>query len=375
MQSTSSSSSRREIVSKRVIESRLEDLIERGRTQANGVFERLQKDAVKDQIARVGANGGSTIQAAIIGCRIGVEVNGTPYSLHNHALGQLGGRLGLPTAWLREWGHSPKPWQRESVADVLATTLSRTDRQERLLIRSVDDEVRGVLSDAYRRISSTVLMKAFAAAIKAAGMTPYRATYSDVRWDVGVVLTEPFGLRTPDGVDYVAAMLGLRNSDFGASAMELTLNILRLACINGMTGQSIAKQVHLGRRLPDDIRLSESTYQLDTRATAAVLRDTVKSIMEPAKLQKRLEPVQAAAEDRIDASAQVEGLVRAKRLTKTEGEAVTKVLVERDPSVVPTGDPTRWQLANAISSLAHADGLPVDRRDELEAVGGQLLFG
>lgn len=74
------------------------------------------------------------------------------FSLHDNAIGQLAERMGIPQRYLRGLA-SGEPWAIALAAHLLNQHSDWTQRS-RVLVRTVGQQVRGVLSDSYRRLNS-----------------------------------------------------------------------------------------------------------------------------------------------------------------------------------------------------------------------------
>jgi hypothetical protein len=358
-----------------VLAKKLDDLVASGKVETESLVRRLRQERIDDVVAPVGPDAGSARPSVFFDPKskqVGVGFGGKVRRFHPHAAAQFGVKLGVPSAWLRE-SLAGEPWRRELIADVMETTLQRTAARERLLLRSVGAEVRGVLSDQYRRLDSAVLVGAFADACAAAGAVPYRAHATDTSWSISAVLPQPIGLELDKhGTEFVAACVHVRSSDFGAGPLELSFEILRLLCTNGLIGRSALRQVHLGGRLPDDLVLSQKTFDLDSATQASAVGDVTTKLLEPAYVRGQFARVQAAAKAEVEPEREVDGLVRARRLTPQEGEALEAALMRSNPAEIPAGPTTRWRFAQAVSWLAH--GVDRERGAELERLGGSLVM-
>lgn len=360
------------------VQARIDGMIAQGREQAGQLLTQLSTDYIEDEIVKVGpgANGQGI---EVVRFEDSAEVflrrgQGKARTLHAHAAAQLGDKLSIPGAWLRNQ-LTGEGWQRDIGADLLATTLANTKTRERLLMRSVGGQVRGVLSDSYRRISSPALAEAGASALASIGAVPYQARANDLKWEVSAILPNAIELPTRHhGVEIIGAGVRFGNSDFGDGAQFLALFLLRLWCSNGAIGESLLRQVHLGRQLPDDIALSEKTYRLDTAAQASLLGDLIRGGLGEEKLRDRLQKVQANAAETVEPEAVLGGLVRAKKLTKAEAEAAMATVARSDPAQVPTGPATRYKLGQALSWISKAGEVRAERTLELEALAGSLIL-
>ena len=88
-------------------------------------------------------------------------------------------KVAVPAKYLRELSEGAA-WQRRLAAEILNQHSSWTERS-RLLVRTVDDQVRGVLSDSYRRLNSVELGDAAHNAAAAERAEELATTYSYVR--------------------------------------------------------------------------------------------------------------------------------------------------------------------------------------------------
>ena len=81
-----------------------------------------------------------------------------------------------------------------------------------------------------------------------------------------------------NGIVEMAFGARLSTSDYGDGALELRAFLMQGVCLNGMCRNSVMRQVHLGARLPENMGISQHTYELDTKTQASAIRDLTKSI-------------------------------------------------------------------------------------------------
>ncbi len=167
-------------------------------------------------------------------------------------------------------------------------------------------------------------------------------------------------------------LLTLCSSDFGAGPLELSFELLRVVCVNGLIGKSALRQVHLGRKLPDELGLSESTYRLDSETQASAICDITVNLLSVRHIKAQIDLMRRSSSVVIDPQEEVQGLVRAKRISRIQGEEVERVLMRGNDSEIPTGSATYWKLAQAISWVAKGHE---DQQNDLEKLAGTLVFG
>lgn len=81
------------------------------------------------------------------------------FSVHSNAVRQLADRMGVPQRYLLNLAGGDE-WAQQLAAHLLNEHSSWTQRS-RVLIRTVGEQVRGVLSDSYRRLNSVEILTAF----------------------------------------------------------------------------------------------------------------------------------------------------------------------------------------------------------------------
>lgn len=292
------------------------------------------------------------------------------FTLHDNAIGQLADRMGIPQRYLRGLA-SGEPWAKQLAATLLNEHSGWTQRS-RVLVRTVGKQVRGVLSDSYRRLNSVEILTAFVQEAADQGAVISDAYMNDTKIWAETILPTPLTVPTAKNGD-VVIFAGARfsTSDYGDGAVDMRAFLLNGACLNGMVRESVMKQVHLGSKLPDNLQLSQQTYELDTKTTVSAVRDLTKGLFSKDNLMKKAIEIQGASEMEVDFEHELKRLTRDGGLLKQEGKEVEKILMRNDPEDGVQGGATLWKLTQAIT--AHARELSPERSRELHELSGQLL--
>lgn len=292
------------------------------------------------------------------------------FTLHDNAIGQLADRMGIPQRYLRGLA-SGEPWAKQLAATLLNEHSGWTQRS-RVLVRTVGTQVRGVLSDSYRRLNSVEILTAFVQEAAQQGAVISDAYMNDTKIWAETILPTPLTVPTSKNGD-VVIFAGARfsTSDYGDGAVDMRAFLLNGACLNGMVRESVMKQVHLGSKIPDNLQLSQQTYELDTKTTVSAVRDLTKGLFSKDNLMKKAIEIQGASEMEVDFEHELKRLTRDGGLLKQEGKEVEKILMRNDPEDGVQGGATLWKLTQAIT--AHARELSPERSRELHELSGQLL--
>lgn len=346
---------------------RLEQMIEDGRARAAAVIEAVQTQQPQDYIVK-----SSSVTFAPDDNRLLMSFmrDGEPCDLrlHRHALQQAAGRVDLPWSYLGDLVAPGAPaWALDLAAHNLnALYAQRTAPGTRSLARSVAGEVRGWLSDRYRRLDSRPITDAFCAACATTGALPIEGYVTDTKIALKAVLPTVY-----EPVPYEVMAFGamLENSDFGNGALGLRIFCVRLWCTNYAIGDFGVREIHLGGKLADDVEWSDKTYALDTARTVSQIGDVVRGHLGPAAIDKFMATIKQAHEEKVDPKDAV-ALLR-KSLSKGETEAAVAAFNSPDVEMLPQGN-TRWRLSNAVSWLAGKCD-DTERKLDLMKVAGALL--
>ena len=359
-----------------VVMNKVQRMIDGKAVGVRATMERLVNEGkiAQDYIAPIGVNLKINDHSPVItfsaNGSLRMDMPDGQFTLHDNAIGQLADRMGIPQRYLRGLA-SGEPWAKQLAATLLNEHSGWTQRS-RVLVRTVGTQVRGVLSDSYRRLNSVEILTAFVQEAADQGAVISDAYMNDTKIWAETILPTPLTVPTAKNGD-VVIFAGARfsTSDYGDGAVDMRAFLLNGACLNGMVRESVMKQVHLGSKLPDNLQLSQQTYELDTKTTVSAVRDLTKGLFSKDNLMKKAIEIQGASEMEVDFEHELKRLTRDGGLLKQEGKEVEKILMRNDPEDGVQGGATLWKLTQAIT--AHARELSPERSRELHELSGQLL--
>lgn len=359
-----------------VVMNKVQKMIDGKAVGVQATMERLINEGkiAQDYIAPIGVNLKHKDHSPVItfngGDSLTMNMPDGLFSLHDNAIGQLADRMGVPQRYLRTLA-SGETWAKNLAAEILNEHSGWTQRT-RVLVRTVGTQVRGVLSDSYRRLNSVEILTAFVQEASRQGAVISDAYMNDTKVWAETILPQPIVIPTAKNGD-VIIFAGARfsTSDYGDGAVDMRAFLLNGACLNGMVRESVMKQVHLGSKLPDNLQLSQRTYELDTRTTVSAVKDLTKGLFSRDNLMKKACEIQGASEIDVDFEHELKKLTRDGGLLKSEGKEVEKILMRNDPEDGVQGGATLWKLTLAIT--AHARELTPERSRELHEISGALL--
>lgn len=340
-------------------EERLGQYIKTGVPVAQSIVNRIMTQVPQDAIVKAGA---FRFTPGPTGVSIGFGA--AVRTLHRNAMGQMAGRAGIPTAYVDDLATGEESWKRELLAHTLGQHFGHDDG--RYLVRSIGSDVRGFMSDRYRRIDCRPVLETLITAATKAGALVVNGSASDTRASIKIVMPEV--LEAVPG-EFVAYGLSWTNSDFGKGANQLELFVVRLVCWNGMVSEKAVRQVHLGGRIDDAIEFSEKTLRLDTQTAVSAVNDVAGHYLKHDTIKGYLSAIQAANAAQVDGKAAEASL--AKRTTKGIAKSVVEAFNGADVVELPPGN-TDWRWSNAISLVAR-DTEDADTKIDLERLAGDVL--
>lgn len=347
--------------------SKLNEYVDKSRAGAEATVRQILEQVPNDRVVPAGKLEFAADSRMAV--RYDHPIDGPQWtSLHHHALIQAASRMEVPTSYADDLNGSE--WGRQLLVRNLNDNLRhRIGDDPRFLLRAVNGEVRGFLSNRYRRIDSRPILDVLMGQANKVGGIVAWGHAGDVNVALRIIIPE---VREAVSGDFVVVGVDFSNSDFGRGAVDLSSFLLRLACINGAMVATDFRKIHLGARLDESMEFSERTYRLDTAAMTSALKDMSERLLSPARLDAMVESVRAANAKTIDPDREVAGI--RKRITKAESEALSEKFRSADVVDLPAGT-TAWRFSNALSWLAREtrqEGRG-ERALELESLAGEFV--
>lgn len=289
-----------------------------------------------------------------------------------HALTQLCSRLDIPKTFVNNM--ADKSYGGEVISDTMNKLLKLVP-SDRFLMRSVKDDVRGVLSTSYRRLDSRPILDTFMGACANVGAIPCEGIFGDLRFALKAILPNVYVVGGPKSEEVVAVGIQISNSEYGKGTLSLRSFILRVWCTNTATSEEGLRQVHHGSRISDDEIYAQETRDADTRATLLAVRDNIAGTLSKSRVETLMGMLDSAIKDNINPASAYAALKDKMGLSKAEVQGVRDIynVSNNDIMQLPKGN-SRYRMSNAVSFFAQSDTVGKDRRMELERIAGKILM-
>ena len=346
---------------------KMQDEIDRGKLSALSTVQKVMNEVPTDAVVKASAlDFSSDDQGRKLLLRMGQQ---DPLLVADHALGQICSRAEVPMAMYRKLVNNAdtEGWGPGLMAHIFNEMYDHQGDHKKYLARSYGDTLRGWLSTSYRRLDSRPLLDAFLGATKQVGMIPVKGYASETKVMMKTLLPCVFEPAENEVVCFGATW---ENSDYGNGAHSIRVFVLRLWCTNYAIANEGIRQIHLGKRLSEDITFSEATYQLDTAASASAINDIISQSISPRRVEEMCGAIEEAASEEISNPGKF--LERFKSaLTKDERNLISARYNEPDVELLPPGN-TTWRMSNAISLFAN-ETEDVERKMELMKLAGSIV--
>lgn len=277
---------------------------------------------------------------------------------------------------LTEWGHRQisektnipiKYYDRMQKAEELMLLADNVnawiDDKEMRFIRTLNGEVRAILSDRYLVLDHMKAIKH--AAVKAGELGAVMADchLTDTRLYVKMVVPhETWQIRKGD--HHIRGIV-FSNSEVGAGSFKAEPFVMRLVCTNGMIGMDKLARVHLGSKMDPGMFVSTRTHELETDLIASKLQDIVEQVFDREKFDSWMEHLRDTTDVKLKSPMDAtKNVISHFKLNENLEKDLLNALISE-------GDPTQYGLINALTR--HAQKVRNDTvKIELEKVAGEL---
>lgn len=295
------------------------------------------------------------------------------YSLSNWAGSQVSQFLDIPRRYYKKLNDENPELLAKNINHGFEKIDRTTDAKSRL-VRTLDGNVRGFLSNKYRMLDSFDLMQTIMPMLLDHDFEVVSCDLTEKRLYLKTATPKIQGEVKKD--DIVSYGVMVSTSDVGAGSLKVEPFYLRLWCLNGAVSTSTFKKAHLGRSNAEgelQEMLTDDTKRLNDQAFFATVRDYMSHTMRPEIFNAELLKMQDAATRKInnfDLSHVVDVTMKTVGVT---GDNVKQGILEALASGNQNAGLTQWGLMNSFTTAAKLDTIDYDTATDLERAGGLIL--
>ncbi len=256
--------------------------------------------------------------------------------LTEHAHAQLSNKTGIPKRYydrMRESGRG------ELLANNVNAWIETRDRR---LIRTMDGEVRAILSDRYKVMDNYDLTFTALDEFGKVEAQIHKCSITETYMYIKAIL--PHSAQEIRTGDKVVPGVIVKNSEVGAGRLAVEPFFLRQICTNGMIGEASVSKIHLGKRMELGQILSDETKELECKAVFSVIRDVIHATFDEKVYMKWFDSMREAANEDIENPINAVGhVVKDYTLSQEQkSELMARFSTGKDYTV--------WGLANSVTN-------------------------
>jgi hypothetical protein len=297
-----------------------------------------------------------------------VEEDNAPrrYKVTELARRQLAEKLNIPFKYFERM-RMDEP----GLLDRNVNTWLEKDDSNRML-RTLDGNVRAVLSDRYRRLDNFALAEQTLPILQGLNGTFESVELTETRMYLKFVLPRLKYEMAPG--DVVQGGVMISNSEVGLGMLSVQPLVYRLVCSNGMIAPDYSmKKTHIGRSVNNDdeeaVRVfQDDTLEADDKALFLKVRDVMQAALSEITFRQIAVKMQKTIGIEITGNPvkAVEVLGQRYGLNEDERSGVLRHLISG-------GQLSGYGLVNAVTGFGQEVD-DYDRSTELEALGGRLVY-
>jgi hypothetical protein len=252
--------------------------------------------------------------------------------------------------------------------DLLSKNVSHWLEQskDKRMFRTLDGQVRAILSDKYRRLDNYDLAENILPMLVDAKADVESCEITENKIYIKAI-THKVQAEVKKG-DVVSAGIIISNSETGHGSLNIKPLIYRLVCANGAIADAYAmRKYHAGRQTEmEQIEYAKDTIKAEDTAFWLKVRDLVKFSLSEVTFEKIVDTMRVSTGIKIEEPEKAIELVT-KKYQMNEGES--KGVLSH---LIMGGDLTSWGLGNAVTRMAQ-DVPSYDRSTELESIGFEIM--
>ena len=296
-----------------------------------------------------------------------IDEGGSPvyYGVTPLARRQLADKLKIPYAYFERMRE-----EQPVLLDRNVNTWLQSEDDRRML-RTLDGQVRAVLSDRYRRLDNYDLAESVLPILQQLPELRFESVeLTDTRMYLKCV-TPRLSYEMAPG-DVVQAGVVISNSEVGQGTLSVQPLLFRLVCRNGLIAADRSlRKTHVGRTLDTEDEsvqvYQDDTLRADDKAFFLKVRDVVQAAVSEATFRQTAQKLQRTLKIQLtgDPVKTVEVLAQRYTLNDAERGGVLRHLIAE-------ADLSGYGLVNAVTHFSE-EVEDYDRATEFEALGGKLI--
>lgn len=285
------------------------------------------------------------------------------FHINNFAHGQIAEKLKIPKVYYDRIGDV------KGLRDANVNMLMWNEPHKKRLVRTLDGNVRAMLSDSYKPIDNYDIIKSciFPLLNNIGAIEIHSSSLSETQMYLQIAFKQ-FQVEIRQG-QIIAYSGTFTNSEVGKGSVDLLSWIKDYSCNNGAIRTSIFRKYHIGKRTEEGEDVSiwkNDTLQAELESYRLRMRDAIMATFTEENFLAEVNKIKNAISDKIPNIVDtVENVTKRYNFSEDQGKAIISDMTN-------TGHINRWGLISGITALAHKIDNP-DVQFEIEKIGGSII--
>lgn len=250
---------------------------------------------------------------------------------------------------------------------------AKRPKHDSRLLRTVNGQVRGFLSDRYRILDCYELFETVAPILVENQFEVKSAELTEQKMYIKAVTPKIEGEIKPGHTVQYGIMIS--SSDVGSGSVRIEPLMYELVCSNGMIMEQSIKKMHVGKSQCEDAITELLTDETKAKADEAFwmsVRDTVKGTMQWDVFERNLDSLRRAAD--MEITSDVPKIVElSMKEVNIAGDGKQKDILNYLANGADGRGLNKWSLANAFTWAAQSDDVNFEESVELEKAGAKII--
>lgn len=300
--------------------------------------------------------------------------DGEPMEVNEIAHGQIAEKVGIPRKYYDK--------MRSEAPALLDENVNHwfSENNDQLLVRTLDNNVRAVLSSRYRPMDNSDFAEAALPVLQELDLMVVSCEITDRHLLIKAVDRSmerdiPTGAKMGTGntiFNTLSPAITLRNSEVGCGSLAALTSVLTQQCTNISTfAEKSVRKYHVGSRheATDGITelLSDKTRLLTDAATWSQIADVIRGAFDRARFDALCDTIEGSTQNKIEGD-----IIKVVELTSKKFGFVEDERNSVLQHLIQGGDLTQYGLSNAITRTAE-DLEDYGRSTDFERLGGQII--
>lgn len=294
------------------------------------------------------------------------------YTMHKNAVMQLASKFKIEGRYISKLLKDNSKWSTDLLAYTLSQYTANTRTGDNGLVRAVvrpeKAQVRAVMSDSYHRYSTGAIYNGLLVDYKDKAIV-LKTQYDSLSSYLELISNKLKSFYVDGQLVNMVFGLHIRNSSFGAAALDVRPFNYKVICGNGMTTKSEFRAIHMAGKRNDYGFLSNETLMMEAELNKRKVLDAANFIFSDDKVNEQIYAMTNLGEAKVDAK-DIKKL-GSLGIKQSEIDQISDIILGGSPEDGLLGNNSAYDVAQAITRMSQDK--PLAREKELQDIAGNFI--